>query len=104
MERTPVYGEPQQKINFEGLPTDVLFTIFDYLDIQSLSVLCSVCKRFYNIINDEYLNVKSFSLLVTNQFSDEVQKRYARKIYILMPPQDNKSSYLFLDHGKYCQL
>lgn len=75
MEHTPVYGEPQQRINFEDLPTDVLFTIFEYLDLQSLSVLCSVCKRFYNIINDEYLNVKSFSLLVTNQFSVEVQKR-----------------------------
>lgn len=67
--------ERQESVGLAHLPIDILFFIFDELDLQSLAALSVTCARLYSVINDEYLSVKSLSLLVTNQCSVEVQKR-----------------------------
>ncbi|KAK6635154.1 hypothetical protein RUM43_007982 [Polyplax serrata] len=78
MEHTNGYGESESAVNFKDLPIHVLFIIFEHLDLRSLFVLCSVCKNLYGIINYEYLNLKSASLLITNQFSVKIQNKSLR--------------------------
>mgnify|MGYP002715717209 CR=1 FL=1 len=75
MEYTDWYEEPNYIVNFKDLPIHVLFIIFENLDMRSLLVLCCVCKNLYNIISDEYLSLKSASLLITSQHSAKARNK-----------------------------
>ncbi|XP_066993077.2 F-box/WD repeat-containing protein 4 [Anabrus simplex] len=65
-----------ENLLLENLPTDVLLLIFWYCDDVSLGRLSQQCKRFNDIISDDFLWAKrSRDAIVTNQITNEVQSR-----------------------------
>lgn len=65
-----------EKLLLENLPTDVLLIIFYYCDDVSLGRLSQQCRRFNDIISDDFLWLeRSKRTIVTNQMSKEVQDR-----------------------------
>ncbi|XP_024942583.1 F-box/WD repeat-containing protein 4 isoform X2 [Cephus cinctus] len=60
----------------DTLPSEILIIIFDYCHAFDLVRLSEVCKRFYNIVQDDTLWIKKSKLpLVTNQISKRFRDR-----------------------------
>lgn len=68
-------------LNLDDLPTQVLIHILYFCDIGDLGRLSSVCRRFYDIISDDFVWLnKSKKSVITNQLSAEICNRSCRKL------------------------
>ncbi|XP_046386000.1 F-box/WD repeat-containing protein 4 [Ischnura elegans] len=68
--------EKKNTLNLESLPTDVLLCIFKFCELELLGRISQVCKRFYWIINEDYVWIeRAKNILVTNQISEHIRNR-----------------------------
>lgn len=68
---------PTDPLNLDDLPTEVLYHMFELCDSKSLRNLSMSCKRFNDIIWDDFIWKKqSSSCIITNQLCSKVFKRY----------------------------
>lgn len=67
---------PTDPLQLNDLPTEVLYHMFVLCDSESLRNLSMSCKRFNDIIWDDFIWKKqSSSSIITNQLCSEVLKR-----------------------------
>ncbi|XP_071443152.1 F-box/WD repeat-containing protein 4 isoform X3 [Hetaerina americana] len=68
--------DKENTLSLEGLPTDVLLCIFKFCELKLLGRMSQVCKRFYGIINEDYVWIeRAKNVLVTNQISETIRNR-----------------------------
>lgn len=68
---------PTDPLKLDDLPTEVLYHMFELCDSESLRNLSMSCKRFNDIIWDDFIWKKqSSSCIITNQLCSKVCKRY----------------------------
>lgn len=71
------HQNPIDHVKLDDLPTEVLYHLFELCDSDSLRNLSMSCRRFNDIILEEFIWKKhGSSSLVTNQLCSEVLKRY----------------------------
>ncbi|XP_063231365.1 F-box/WD repeat-containing protein 4 [Bacillus rossius redtenbacheri] len=81
-----VKSSKETNFPLQTLPTEVLFLIFQLCDITSLGRLARTCKRFNEIIDDDYFwQEKSKKVIVTNQLCE----RFRRRTYHVLVPKES---------------
>lgn len=61
------------QLTLNTIPVDLIYTILKYCDDRSLYALSCCCRRFFQIINDDYVwKTRSAHVIATNQRTNSI--------------------------------